>query len=124
MSSFGSVPSFGKPATPREIVARIGSLDVSTSKRAVGNRPPDALGDLERLLRRGLGQEDGELLPAEPGGNVVMPQLLAEDFGDPLEDGVAGEVAVRVVDVPEEVEVGHDDRHRPVHPARARQLLA
>jgi hypothetical protein len=91
---------------------------------SVGNRPPDALGDLERLLRRGLGQEDGELLPAEPGGNVVMSQLLAEDLGDPLEDGVACEVAVGIVDVPEEVEVGHDDRHRAFHPARARQLFA
>ena len=32
MSSFASVASFGKPATPIETVARIGSLDVSTSK--------------------------------------------------------------------------------------------
>ena len=31
MSSFASVPSFGKPATPIETVARIGSLEVSTS---------------------------------------------------------------------------------------------
>ena len=90
----------------------------------VGNCPPDALGDLERLLRRGLGQEDGELLPTEPCGHVVVPQLLAEDLCDPFENGVAGEMAVRVVDVPEEIEVGHDDRHRPVHPPRARELLA
>ena len=31
MSSFASVASFGKPATPIETVTRIGSLDVSTS---------------------------------------------------------------------------------------------
>ncbi len=31
MSAFGSWASFGKPATPIETVARIGSLEVSTS---------------------------------------------------------------------------------------------
>jgi hypothetical protein len=52
-----------------------------------------------------------------------MAQLLAEDLRDALENGVAGEMAVRVIDVPEEVEVGHDDRHRPVHAACPGQLL-
>ena len=31
MSSFASTPSFGKPATPSDTVARIGSAAVSTS---------------------------------------------------------------------------------------------
>ena len=85
---------------------------------ALGDRAPDALGDLERLLRLGLGQQDRELLAAEAGRDVVVAQLLAEDLRDAFEDGVAGEVAIGVVDVAQQVEVGHDQRHRPVEPLR------
>ena len=115
--------SFGKPATPIETVARIGSLDVSTSNVALGDGAPDALGDLERLLRRRLGQEDAELLAAEARRHVVVAQLGAEDLGDALQHRVAGEVAVGVVDVAQQVEVGHDQRQRPVEPLRAAELL-
>ena len=80
---------------------------------AGGDGTPDALGDLERLLASGLGKQDRELLAAEASGNVVVAKLLAEDVGDPAKDDVAREVAVRVVDVAQQVEVGHDDRHRP-----------
>ena len=66
---------FGKPATPIEIVARIGSLDVSTSNARVGDRAADPLGDLERLLGRRLRQQDRELLAAEAGRDVVVAQL-------------------------------------------------
>src|SRR5579884_4156135 len=52
----------------------------------LGDRAPDPLSDLERLLRRGLGQEDRELLAAESGRDVVVTQLGAEDLRDPLED--------------------------------------
>ena len=41
----------------------------------VGDGPADALGDLERLLRRRLGQEDRELLAAEAGGDVGVAEL-------------------------------------------------
>jgi hypothetical protein len=52
-----------------------------------------------------------------------VPQLLPEDLGDPLEDGVAREVPVGVVDVAEQVEVGHHQRERPVEARRAAELL-
>ena len=68
MSSFGSAPSLGYPATPSEIVARIGSLEVSTSEGSLGDGSADALGDLERVSRARLGQKDGELLSAEASG--------------------------------------------------------
>ncbi len=89
---------------------------------ALGDRAADPLGDLHRLLGRRLRQEDRELLAAEAGRHVVVAQLLAEDLGDPLQDGVAGEVAVAVVDVAQQVEVGHDQRHRALEAAGARDL--
>ena len=52
-----------------------------------------------------------------------MAQLCPERLGDALEHSVAGKVAVGVVDIPEEVEVGHDQRHRPLEPLRTRELL-
>ena len=118
------MPSRGKPATPNEIVARIGSLEVSTSKPALGDGAPDALGDLERLVRRRLREQDRELLAAEPGRHVVLAELLAEDLRDPGEDRVAGQVPVGVVDVAQQVEVGHDQRHRPLEAARPAELVA
>ena len=89
----------------------------------VGDGAADALGDLERLLRRRLGEQDAELLAAEPRRHVVVAQLGAEDVGDALQHGVAGEVAVGVVDLAEQVEVGHDQRHRPLEALRAAELL-
>jgi hypothetical protein len=47
-----------------------------------------------------------------------------EDPGDALEHGVAREVPVSVVDVSEQVEVGHDHRERRAGPFRALELLA
>ena len=88
-----------------------------------GDRRADALRDLERLLGVRLGQQDAELLAAEPRRDVVVAQLHAEDLGDALEHGVAGEVAVGVVDVAEQVEVGHDQGERPVEAVCARNLL-
>jgi hypothetical protein len=95
-------------------------LDV---ERALRDGAPDALGDLEGLLRARLGQQDAELLAAESGRDVVVAQEGAEDLRDPLQHRVAGEMPVRVVDLPEEIEVGHDQRQRPVETGRARQLL-
>ena len=89
---------------------------------ALGDGAADPLRDLHRLLGRRLRQEDRELLAAEPRRHVVVAQLLAEDLRDALEDRVAGEVAVAVVDVAQEVEVGHDQRHRPLEARCARDL--
>ena len=89
----------------------------------VCDRTADPLGDLHRLLGRRLRQEDRELLAAEAGRNVVLPQLGAEDLGDALQDGVAGEMAVGVVDLAEQIEVGHDQRERPLEALCAPELL-
>ena len=95
-------------------------LDLEEARR---DRAADPVGDLERLLRRRLRQEDRELLAAEAGRHVVVAQLLAEDLRDAAQDGVAGEVAVGVVDIAQQVEVGHDQRHRPLEALRPPELL-
>ncbi len=82
----------------------------------------DPLGDLECLVGRRLGKQDRELLAAEAGRDVVVAQLRAEDLRDPLQHRVAGKVSVAVVDVAEQVEVGHDQRHRPLEPRGAGDL--
>ena len=96
-----------------------GRLDLEL---ALSNCAPDPLCDLQRLLRRGLRQQDRELLAAEACRHVVMPKLLVEDLGDPLEDRVSCEMAVAVVDVAQQVEVGHDQRHRAIEARGARDL--
>jgi len=58
-------------------------------ERARSDGAPDPLCNLERLLGWGLRQEDRELLTAEPGGHVVVAQLLPEHLRDPLQDSVA-----------------------------------
>ena len=75
---------------------------------ALGYRAADPLGDLQCLLWGRLRQEDGEFLAAETCGHVVVPQLGPEDLCDSLQHCVACKVAVCVVDVSEQVEVGHD----------------
>ena len=95
-------------------------LDV---ERAIGDLAADPLGDLHRLLGARLRQQDAELLAAEPGRDVVVPEVHPEHLGEALQNGVAGEMAVRVVDVAQEVEVGHDQRERALEPLRADDLL-
>ena len=96
-------------------------LDVEARAPATARRMRSAIS--KRLLRRRLRQQDRELLAAEARRDVVVAQLRAEDLGDALQDGVAGEVAVGVVDVAQQVEVGHHQRERPVEALGARQLL-
>ncbi len=95
-------------------------LDV---ERALRDGAANPFRDLQCLIGRRLRQEDRELLPAEARRHVVMTELGTEDFCDPLQHGVAREVTVGVVDVAQEVEVGHDQRHRALEAAGAADLL-
>jgi hypothetical protein len=97
-----------------------GGLDVEVP---LGDGAANPLGDLERLLGRRLGQEDRELFAAETRGDVVVAQLGAEDLRDSLQHRVAGKVAVVVVDVAEQVEVGHDQGQRALEALGAPELL-
>ena len=63
-----------------------------------------------------VGQQDRELVAAQPRDDVVVPQRAAQPFGDLLEQLVAAVVAERVVDVLEPVDV---QEHEPDAGARS-----
>ena len=90
---------------------------------AIRDLAADPLGDLECLLGARLRQQDAELFASEPRRDVVVPEVRPEDLGEAFQDGIAREMAVRVVDVAQEVEVGHDQRERTVEALRAHDLL-
>ena len=101
---------------PQRLRGRLGA------ERAHGDGAADPLGELERLRGLGLGQEDRELLAAEPGGHVVRTHLGAEDVPHALQHRVAGEMPVRVVGLAEQVEVDHDQGERAAVAPRPAQL--
>jgi hypothetical protein len=73
---------------------------------------PDPLGDLEGLGGCGAGEQQAEFLAAETAAQVAVAQQVPHGGGDRGEHGVSGEVAVRVVDGFEVVDVGDGDRQR------------
>ena len=88
-------------------------------KETLGDGDANPLRDLHGLGVRRLREQHAELLAAEARGNVVAAQLLAQRVRDPFDDDVAGKVPVSVVDVPQEVEVGHQQRDGIAHPTEA-----
>src|SRR6185369_9517494 len=70
--------------------------------------------------------QDAELVAAEPPDDVGIAHAVDEDLGDMLEGGIAGSMAVLVVDGLQPVEVEIDDAgRRAVAPGKghhARQL--
>ena len=70
------------------------------------DRLADALGE-----RNGIGRgvqashDDGELVTAEPGNRIGLPDAAAQSLGDNFEELVADRVAERVVDALEMIEV-------------------
>ena len=75
----------------------------------------------------GAGEDDGELVAADPIGLVGAPQLAAERRGQHLKGVVAGLVAARVVDPLEVVQVAQDEPEAAAlvdlaHHAHARTL--
>src|SRR3954452_9593702 len=92
-----------------------------------GDRPSphgvaDALGGVARTLPAGLGKDDDELLAAVAAHDVDLTDLVADAVRDLHHDRVANRVAVRVVDLLEQVEVEHQDGQGAVEPAGALDL--
>ena len=75
----------------------------------------------DRVLSVGPGQDDEDLLAADPVDRVAGAQRGAHRVGDVLQDGVAGGVAELVVDALEVVEVAEQQgvRERPSRGRRA-----
>ncbi len=65
--------------------------------------------DAQRVRLMRLRQQDRELFTAEPAGQVITSQLLAQRTGDRLERLVARQVAVGVVDHLEMIYVHQGD---------------
>ena len=67
---------------------------------------------MRRAVRVARGEEDAELVAAEPRRDVAGPEGQGKPPGDLLEDPVAGAVAERFVDDLEAVDVEQDHGHR------------
>jgi hypothetical protein len=73
-------------------------------------RIAETLGDIQRLGTVGqILTEDDELVAAESGEGVVVPECGTESWCDGLQQNVAGIVAEAVVEVLEAVEVYEND---------------
>ncbi len=70
------------------------------------------LGELGGLREIRSGNKDQELLAAETVGEIERAQLLAQQIGDLLQDGVADAVAARIVDLLEVIQIGRRSRRR------------
>ena len=79
----------------------------------VAEGDPDPLGSPDRIVAGGAVEDDEELLAAVAGDEVGGPEAAGEEPGERPQDGVAGDVAVAVVQVAEVVQVEQDRRHRP-----------
>ena len=77
-----------------------------------GERLEQPVGHLLRGRDVRVLEQHGELVAAQPGSGVTLPDRLADALGDALEQLVADGVAEAVVDVLEvvEVEEHHDER--------------
>ena len=123
MSSLEVVACAGKVATPIDTVAEIGSLEVSTSKLRLAHGFADALGSHLGPGLVEIREEERELLAAEPCGEVLVADVLAENARDADEHDVTREVAVAVVDLPQKVQIRDEERHRSTAPLRALEGL-
>ena len=86
--------------------------DLDADRAALADLAAQALGDLDRVLAAGAGQDHEDLLAADPVDRVAGPQRRPHRVGDVLQDGVAGGVAELVVDPLEVVEVAEQQRVR------------
>ena len=117
-SSSAEVAASGRVATPTETVRRTSSRPGPGTRCA--DPVADALAHPQGALGAGVGQHDGELVAAEAGDDVGLTRRAANHPGGLDQRPAAGQVAVRVVDALEAVEVDEQQRQRP---AAARRPL-
>ncbi len=92
-----------------------------------GDPGPQPLGDAQRVRLARLGQQDDELLPAEPPHHVVLAQLVEQHVADRSQHRVPDQVTVSVIDRLEVIDVdqGHGQRTAgPDGPGDLRRGLA
>ena len=101
---------------PAETVTRYGA------GRGLRDHAPGALDRDQRLLARGLGQDPGELVAADPSKRVLGARQLRQDARDTNEHLISGVVPAAVVDLLEVIDVDHRHRERRVVTQRAGDL--
>ena len=118
---------------PGRVLPRHGDADTAADRdllagqlHRVGEDVEHAVGRCAGLVRAvaGAPDQDGELVPAEPGDGVPGADRRPQPVGHLPQQRVAGLVAEGVVDRLEAVEVDEDDRRRDVPPVTAAQGLA
>ena len=82
-----------------------------------------AAGDHRALAQRRRRQHDAELVAAGPRQKVAGPQPGLRHQGEMLQAGIAGGVAISVVDALEAVEIDHQQRERLAAALRAGTFL-
>ena len=71
-----------------------------------------SFGDRQRAIARGVDQQGGEFLTAEPAEQIDAAHAIAGHFGEHLQHAIADGVAEAVVDRFEIVEIEQHHRHR------------
>src|SRR6185437_5923101 len=84
-------PDVEYPVPPHEAVVPHGAADV--------------VGDLARLLERTADEQHAELIASQAPDGVAVAHGVAQELGDFAQHAVAGEMAARVVDHLETIEV-------------------
>src|SRR3954464_14610198 len=113
-----------------EVVRGLAVLRIDRAAEAPAGRPVAAVGQgggqaadrLLGLLPARCDEEERELVPADAERAVRRAQAVVQHRCEALERRVAGEVAVRVVDLLEAVEVAEDERETVPVAVRAVEL--
>ena len=120
LATVAARPVLGHPEAAGDGDGRAGAA----AERALCERRPDALGEVERAGRVGAGQEEQELLPAPAAGEVGVADGRAEYGREAAENVVSDRMTVAVVHGLEVVEVGEHEREGGVEPLRTGDLRA
>ena len=111
MSSSADAATSGSVAMPTDAVRR--TLSWSAVEKAVRRDPvANALGDHDRAVAPGLGQDHRELVAAKPRDDVGLAGAPADDRGGLDERTAARQVPVGVVHGLEPVQIDEQQRQR------------
>src|SRR5688500_16562616 len=99
-------------------VAVLGTEDVCFHKAT------QVFGDVYRFLSESLGQDGTELLTAIATQLVVRPQPFLQNARKPTQHYVAAQMAIRVVDFLEVIDVEHQQRQFSTMTLRPRDFIA
>src|SRR6185312_12228061 len=98
-----------RAALARDLDQADGDSDVEylvlPDEAIVADGATDIVGDLPRLLQGAADEQHAELIAAQAGDRIAVAHRVPQDLGDLAQHAVAGEMAARVVDDLETIEV-------------------